>query len=87
MSPSRFLIHRPEPMPAFDAIMACSVEHGDGIRHDVCFALTATYGIDYRIINGRVDITAHAVTEPDKNSRRTGEFNKRASNYFEKRRL
>lgn len=76
-------MHFPEPMPAFDAITAEVPYTAMGANTTRIFAFPATLGVEHRIINGRVYITAHAVTDPDEIARRTEIFNKRAGYYFE----
>ena len=76
-------MHFPEPMPAFDAITAEIPYTAMGANTARVFAFPATLGVEHRIINGRVYITAHAVTDPDEIARRTEVFNKRAGHYFE----
>jgi pyruvate,water dikinase len=76
-------MHFPEPMPAFDAITAEIPYTAMGANTTRVFAFPATLGVEYRIINGRVYITAHAVTDPGEIARRTEVFNKRAGHYFE----
>jgi pyruvate,water dikinase len=76
-------MHFPEPMPAFDAITAEVPYTAMGANTTRVFAFPATLGVEYRIINGRVYITAHAVTDPEEIERRTEVFNKRAGYYFE----
>ena len=76
-------MHFPEPMPAFDAIGAEVPYTAMGANTARMFVFPATLGVEYRIINGRVYITAHAVTDPDDIARRTELFNQRAGYYFE----
>ena len=76
-------MHFPEPMPAFDAVTAEVPYTAMGANTTRIFAFPATLGVAYRIINGRVYITAHAVTDPAEIERRTEVFNKRAGYYFE----
>ncbi|MEE8344379.1 MAG: PEP-utilizing enzyme [Woeseiaceae bacterium] len=76
-------MHFPEPMPAFDALTAEIPYTAMGANTTRMFAFPATYGIEHRIINGRVYITAHPVTDPDEIARRAEVFNKRASHYYE----
>ncbi|MDX1403679.1 MAG: PEP-utilizing enzyme [Woeseiaceae bacterium] len=76
-------MHFPEPMPAFDALTAEVPYTAMGANTTRIFAFPATLGVEHRIINGRVYITAHAVTDPDEIARRTEIFNKRAGHYFE----
>jgi pyruvate,water dikinase len=76
-------MHFPEPMPAFDAITAEIPYTAMGANTTRVFAFPATLGVEHRIINGRVYITAHAVSDPDQIARRTEVFNRRAGHYFE----
>jgi len=76
-------MHFSEPLPAFDALTAEVPYTAMGASTTRIFAFPATYGVEHRIINGRVYITAHAVTDPDEIARRTEVFNKRAAHYFE----
>ena len=76
-------MHFPEPMPAFDAITAEIPYTAMGANTTRIFAFPATLGVEHRIINGRVYITAHAVSDPEEIARRTDVFNKRAGHYFE----
>lgn len=76
-------MHFPEPMPAFDALTAEVPYTAMGANTARLFAFPATLGVEYRIINGRVYITAHAVSDPEEIGRRTEVFNKRAGHYFD----
>jgi len=76
-------MHFPEPMPAFDALTAEVPYTAMGANTTRVFAFPATLGVEHRIVNGRVYITAHAVSDPDEIARRTEVFNKRAGYYFE----
>jgi len=76
-------MHFPEPMPAFDAIGAEVPYTAMGANTTRVFAFPATLGVEHRIANGRVYITAHAVSDPDEIARRTEVFNRRAAHYFE----
>ena len=76
-------MHFPEPMPAFDAIGAEVPYTAMGANTTRIFAFPATLGVEHRIANGRVYITAHAVSDPDEIARRTEVFNRRAAHYFE----
>ncbi len=76
-------MHFPEPMPAFDALTAEIPYTAMGANTTRMFAFPATLGVEHRIINGRVYITAHAVSDPEEIARRTEVFNKRASHYYQ----
>src|SRR5262249_15581409 len=58
-------MHSPEPMPAFDAITAEIPYTAIGANTTRVFVLPTTLGIEHRIVNGRVYITAIPVTDPD----------------------
>jgi len=76
-------MHFPEPMPAFDALGAEVPYTAMGASTTRIFAFPATLGVEHRIVNGRVYITAHAVTDPEQVERRAEVFNRRAGYYFE----
>ena len=76
-------MHFPEPMPAFDALTAEVPYTAMGANTARLFAFPATLGVEYRIINGRVYITAHAISDPEEIDRRAEVFNRRAGHYFE----
>jgi phosphohistidine swiveling domain-containing protein len=76
-------MHFPEPMPAFDAIGAEVPYTAMGASTTRIFAFPATLGVEHRIANGRVYITAHAVKDPAEIARRSEVFNRRAAHYFE----
>lgn len=76
-------MHFPEPMPAFDAITAEIPYTAIGANTARVFAFPTTMGIEHRIINGRVYITAIPVTDPDEVERRNAVFQQRAGHYYE----
>src|SRR5256884_4264710 len=47
------------------------------------FVFPTTLGIEHRIVNGRVYITANPVTDPDEIARRAAVFGERAGYYYE----
>jgi pyruvate,water dikinase len=63
-------MHFPEPMPAFDAITAEIPYTAIGANTTRLFVLPTTLGIEHRIVNGRVYITAIPVTDPAEIGRR-----------------
>lgn len=75
-------MHFPEPMPAFDAITAEGAYSGLGAMTTRMFAIPTSKGIEHRIVNGRIYISANSVTDPEEIGRRVGEFEKRAFFYF-----
>ena len=58
-------MHFPEPMPAFDTITAEVPYSAIGANTARVFVFPTTLGIEHRIVNGRVYITANPVTDPD----------------------
>jgi pyruvate,water dikinase len=76
-------MHFPEPMPAFDAITAEVPYTAIGANTARLFVFPTTLGIEHRIVNGRVYITANPVFDPDEIQRRLGLFQKRAGHYYE----
>ena len=76
-------MHFSEPMSAFDMITAEAAYHAMGAYVTRVFAFPTAMGIDYRVINGRVYITANTVTDPDKIQERLAVFQKRAGHYYE----
>ena len=76
-------MHFPDPMPAFDALTAEVPYHAMGAVTTRTFAFPTALGIDYRIINGRVYITANTVTEPAEIEKRLEVFQRRAGHYYE----
>src|SRR5689334_1365628 len=63
-------MHFPEPMPAFDTITAEVPYSAIGANTARVFVFPTTLGIEHRIVNGRVYITANPVTDPDEIGRR-----------------
>jgi len=76
-------MHFPEPMPAFDSVTAEIPYTAMGAYTTRVFAFPTALGIDYRIINGHVYITANAVTDPQEIERRQRVFQERAPYYFQ----
>jgi pyruvate,water dikinase len=76
-------MHFPEPMPPFDALTAEIPYIAMGAYTTRVFAFPAALGIDYRIVNGRVYITANTVTDPKEIERRAKVFGERAPFYYE----
>lgn len=75
-------MHFPEPMPAFDAITAEIPYTAIGANTARMFVLPTSLGIEHRIVNGRVYITANPVTDPAEIERRTALFSERAGHYY-----
>src|SRR6185312_11738188 len=76
-------MHFPEPMPAFDTITAEVPYSAIGANTARVFVFPTTLGIEHRIVNGRVYITANPVTDPDEIGRRAAVFGERAGYYYE----
>src|SRR6516225_1973107 len=76
-------MHFPEPMPAFDTITAEVPYSAIGANTARVFVFPTTLGIEHRIVNGRVYITAIPVTDPEEIGRRAEIFGERASYYYE----
>src|SRR5919197_5656618 len=76
-------MHFPEPMPAFDVITAEVPYTAIGANTTRVFVLPTTLGIEHRIVNGRVYITAIPVTDPAEIERRLALFQERAGYYYE----
>ncbi len=76
-------MHFPEPMPAFDAISGEVPYTALGAFTARVFAFPTVLGIEHRILNGRVYITSHAVTDPDEIGRRLALFQERAGYYYQ----
>ncbi len=76
-------MHFPEPMPAFDVITAEIPYTAIGANTTRVFSFPTTLGIEHRIINGRVYITAIPVTDPAEIQRRLADFQRRAGYYYE----
>jgi pyruvate, water dikinase len=75
-------MHFPEPMPAFDAITAEIPYTAIGANTARVFVFPTTLGIEHRIVNGRIYITAIPVTDPAEIERRLAVFTERAGHYY-----
>ena len=76
-------MHFPEPVPAFDTITSEIPYQAIGANTARLFVFPTTLGIEHRIVNGRVYITANPVLDPAEIERRAAEFGPRAGYYFE----
>lgn len=76
-------MHFPEVMPAFDILTAEVPYTALGAFTTRVFAFPTTLGVEFRVLNGRVYITANAVDDPDEIGRRLEIFQQRASHYYE----
>ena len=75
-------MHFPEPMPAFDVITAEIPYTAIGANTARVFVFPTTLGIEHRIVNGRIYITAIPVTDPAEIERRLAIFQERAGYYY-----
>jgi pyruvate,water dikinase len=75
-------MHFPEVVPAFDGITSEIPYTAIGANTARLFSFPTTLGIDYRIINGRVYITANPVTDPAQVEDRLAHFQERAGYYY-----
>ncbi len=76
-------MHFPEPMPVFDTITAEIPYSAIGANTARVFVFPTTLGIEHRIVNGRVYITAIPVTDPAEIGRRAAIFEERAGYYYQ----
>jgi pyruvate, water dikinase len=76
-------MHFPEPMPAFDTVTAEIPYQAIGANTARLFVFPTTLGIEHRIVNGRVYITANPVLDPAEIGRRAEVFGPRAGYYYE----
>ena len=74
-------MHFPVPMPAFDMVASTPLPAVGGWQNRV-FAVPPAMGVDYRVVNGYVYISANPVTDPEKIAERAEFFQKRAGHYF-----
>jgi pyruvate, water dikinase len=76
-------MHFPEPIPAFDSITSEIPYTAIGANTARLFVFPTTLGIEHRIVNGRVYITAIPVTDPAEIEQRLTTFQQRAGYYYE----
>ncbi|PRY49724.1 pyruvate,water dikinase [Geodermatophilus tzadiensis] len=75
-------MHFPEVVPAFDGLTSEIPYTAIGANTARLFSFPTTLGIEYRIVNGRVYITANPVTDPAQVERRLVHFQERAGHYY-----
>jgi pyruvate, water dikinase len=75
-------MHFPEVVPAFDGITSEIPYTAIGANTSRLFPLPTSMGIEYRILHGRVYITANPVTDPAKIEERLPHFQERAGHYY-----
>src|SRR4051794_7946783 len=76
-------MHFPEVIPAFDGVTSEIPYTAIGANLARLFSFPTTLGIEYRIVNGRVYITANPVLDPAEIERRLPHFQERAGYYYE----
>ncbi len=74
-------MHFPLPMPAFDLVSIDGPYYAVGNWQNRVFAVPPAMGVDYRIVNGYVYISANPA-DPEKMAERAEFFQKRAGYYF-----
>ena len=75
-------MHFPEVVPAFDGLTSEIPYTAIGANTARLFSFPTTLGIEYRMLNGRVYITANPVTDPAQIERRLVDFQERAGHYY-----
>jgi pyruvate, water dikinase len=75
-------MHFPEPVPAFDSITSEVPYTAIGANTARLFVFPTTMGIEHRIVNGRVYITAIPITDPAEIEQRLATFQERAGYYY-----
>src|SRR5215471_10569020 len=75
-------MHFPLPMPAFDLVSIDGPYYAVGNWQNRVFAVPPAMGVDYRIVNGYVYISANPA-DPAKIAERAAYFEKRAGYYFQ----
>jgi pyruvate, water dikinase len=75
-------MHFPEPVPAFDSITSEIPYTAIGANTARLFVFPTTLGIEHRIVNGRVYITAIPVLDPAEIEQRLATFQQRAGYYY-----
>jgi pyruvate,water dikinase len=76
-------MHFPEPMPPFDMITAESCYLSIGRYQGRVFSIPTVLGIEHRVVNGYVYITANEVTDPELIQQRLATFLPRIGFYYE----
>jgi pyruvate,water dikinase len=75
-------MHFPEPMPAFDMITGGSCYQSIGLYQGRVFSIPTVLGIEHRVVNGYVYITANEVTDPAEIEKRLAVFLPRIGFYY-----
>jgi pyruvate, water dikinase len=75
-------LHFPEPLPPFDMIAAEACYMGIGQFQSRVFSIPNVLGIEHRVLNGYVYITANQETDPEVIGKRLEVFQRRAGHYY-----
>lgn len=75
-------MHFPEPVSAFDTVAVDAPYNAIAAWQNRVFAVPPSMGIDYRIVNGYVYISANPVADPEQMAARAEVFERRAGHYF-----
>jgi pyruvate,water dikinase len=75
-------MHFPEPMPPFDIVTSDSAFMSTGVMNTRVFALPPALGLDVRVLNGYMYMSANGVTDPAEIGRRAQEFGTRVGHYY-----
>lgn len=75
-------MHFPEPVPAFDMITGESCYMSIGLYQGRVFSIPTVLGIEHRVVNGYVYITANEVTDPAAIEKRLEAFLPRIGHYY-----
>ena len=75
-------MHFPEPVSAFDTVAVDAPYYAIAAWQNRVFAVPPSMGIDYRIVNGYVYISANPVTDPARIAERAEIFQRRAGHYY-----
>jgi pyruvate, water dikinase len=75
-------MHFPEPMPAFDMITGGSCYQSIGLYQGRVFSIPTVLGIEHRVVNGYIYITANEVSDPAEIEKRLEVFLPRIGFYY-----
>jgi pyruvate,water dikinase len=75
-------LHFPDPLPPFDMIVAEACYFGIGQFQSRVFSIPNVLGIEHRVLNGYVYITANQETDPEVVQKRLEVFQRRAGFYY-----
>lgn len=76
-------MHFPEPMPPFDIVTADCAFMSTGVMNTRVFALPPALGLDFRVLNGYLYMSALGVEDPEEVGRRAQEFAVRVGHYYQ----